>query len=99
MIYTKCQTIDVGIWIETAVCHRVHVLIVNNIIPYDEKGTMISLPSSINIHICVKHYKPYNSIIAFSWIFLSFFCLSPGSKFFETYRCGLRRQETVCYKS
>ncbi|KAL0756618.1 hypothetical protein Bca101_094286 [Brassica carinata] len=40
------QAIDVGIWIETAVCHRVHAIIVNTL-PYEEKGTMISLPSSI----------------------------------------------------
>lgn len=44
---SKCQAIDVGIWIETAVCHRVHALIVNTTLPYDENGTMVSLPSSI----------------------------------------------------
>ncbi|KAJ0249881.1 FBD domain-containing protein [Hirschfeldia incana] len=43
----KSQSIDVGNWIETAVvCHRVQFISVN-IRSSDEKGTMISLPSSM----------------------------------------------------
>ncbi|CAF2048934.1 BnaA09g38830D [Brassica napus] len=42
----KCQAVDVGRWIETAVCHRVHALILNYTLPYEEE-TMLSLPSSI----------------------------------------------------
>ena len=44
---SKCQAIDVGNWIETAVvCHRVQAIIAI-IRPSNERGTMISLPSSM----------------------------------------------------
>ncbi|XP_033134412.1 F-box/FBD/LRR-repeat protein At4g26340 [Brassica rapa] len=44
---SKCQAIDVGNWIETAVvCHRVQAIIAI-IHPSNERGTMISLPSSM----------------------------------------------------
>ncbi|KAH0912351.1 hypothetical protein HID58_035672, partial [Brassica napus] len=44
---SKCQAIDVGNWIETAVvCHRVQEIIAI-IRPSNERGTMISLPSSM----------------------------------------------------
>ncbi|CAF2112804.1 unnamed protein product [Brassica napus] len=44
----KCQAIDVGNWIETAVvCHRVQAIIATIPQSRDDKGTMISLPSSM----------------------------------------------------
>ena len=58
----KSQAIDVGNWIETAVvCHRVQAISVD-IRSSDEKGTMISLPSSMYTCQTVQTLNLYNRL-------------------------------------
>ncbi|CAN7080251.1 unnamed protein product [Brassica oleracea var. botrytis] len=58
----KSQAIDVGNWIETAVvCHRVQAISVD-IRSSDEKGTMISLPSSMYTCQTVETLDLYNRL-------------------------------------